>query len=225
MSKSRPNSEILFWRIVAPDGVRHDLPAGICATVNPNLPADLPPEVGLLLPGPQSSAPPPVADAVPANACAGVFLANPILNITTLTAELGARGIGWVANLPSLALHEPGFRGSLADVGLGFEREIEAMRLLRSAGLCVVAVVATPGDAEMSMDLGAGALLAVPPASAFKSGFPSARARAGQVAELRGGVPNIPIPVLGLLTDAEVSLRAAWPEGLDGGLCRPLPLQ
>ena len=51
------------------------------------------------------------------------------------------------------------------------------------------------------------------------------RARAEQIARLRAGFPELRLPLLGLLTEAEGRLPATWPPGLDAGLIRPSMLK
>lgn len=189
------------------------------------MPEQMPPEVALLLPGPHSAAPLPAKDRLPRGAGFGVFLANPILHIATLARELRAREITWIANLPSVIQHDEDFLRHLNDVGLGFAKEATLMRLLREAGLRVLAAVADAGQARQAAELGAEALVLLPPVAAFEAGFPSMRERTEQIARLRAGLPELRLPLLGLITEAEGRLPATWPPGLDAGLIRPSPLK
>ena len=225
MSNFYQKSNILFWRIEAGSGLRQALPNGICTPDTPDISGQMPPEVALLLPGPHSAAALPDKDRLPRGAGFGVFLANPILNITTLARELRAREIEWVANLPSVIQHDEDFLRHLNDVGLGFEKETALMSLLCDSGLRVLAAVADAGQARQAAELGAAALVALPPVAAFEAGFPSMRERAEQVARLRSGFPALRLPLLGLLSKAEGRLPATWPDDLDGGLIRPSPVK
>ncbi len=225
MSNFYQKSNILFWRIEPGSDSRHALPNGICTPNTPDIPAQMPAEVALLLPGPHSAMPLPDKDSLPRGAGFGVFLANPILNISTLARELKLREIAWVANLPSVIQHDADFLRHLDDVGLGFEKEAALLAELREAGLRVLAAVASAPQARRAAGLGAEALLMLPPVAAFEAGFPSMRERAEQIARLRAGFPGLRLPVLGLLTKAEGRLQATWPEGLDAGLIRPSPVR
>ena len=225
MSKTCQKSNILFWRIESGSAPRQALPSGICTPGTPDLPEQMPPEVALLLPGPHSAAPLPAKDRLPRGAGFGVFLANPILHIASLARELRAREITWIANLPSVIQHDEDFLRHLNDVGLGFAKEAALLRLLREAGLRVLAAVADAGQARQAAELGAAALAVLPPVAAFEAGFPSMRERAEQIARLRAGFPELRLPLLGLLSKAEGRLPATWPPGLNAGLIRPSPVK
>ena len=224
MSKNHQKLNILFWPIEPGSGLRRALPNGICTPHTADIPGSMPPEVALLLPGSHSAAPLPAKGRLPPGAGFGVFLANPILHIASLARELRAREITWIANLPSVIQHDEDFLRHLNDVGLGFAKEAALLRLLREAGLRVLAAVADAGQARQAAALGAAALAVLPPVAAFEAGFPSMRQRAEQIARLRAGYPELRLPLLGLLSKAEGRLPATWPPGLDAGLIRPAPV-
>lgn len=216
MGNSGTDTEILFWRAVLAEGG----PSGICTAAGRAIPPWLPYEIGLLLPGPQSAGPAAMPADIPGNAALGVFLSNPLLNIGKLVEAVTSAGVRWVANLPTVAQHDPEFRGHLEDVGLGYGRETAGLRTLREAGLKTIAAVATAEDAE-SAAIDADMILVVPDVSAYGAGFPSAGVRSAQIAEVRRACPGYAKPLLGMLTEAEHRLPSTWPAGVDGGVIRP----
>ncbi len=222
MGNFNPISEFLFWQVVPRADSEFSLPCGIWTASPPkNMPQQMPPEAALLLPGPHCSSPWPDSNKMPAGSALGMFVANPVLNTVTLSRDLKAAGIEWIANIPSLAQHEADFRRDLSDVGIGTELEANVLTLLCDAGFRVMAVVGTADDAKRAVQTGASALLALPPVGSYETGFPSTRVRAGQIARIRSAFSALDLPVLGLLTKAEYPLQTTWPNGFDAGVVRP----
>lgn len=218
------NDKILFWKIIASTVEREALPKGIYTQRNTIASPRMPPEVALLLPGQHCGPNRLELSKIPTNCAVGDFFANPVLNIHKLIQVLKSNNITWVTNLPSLSQHDTEFRHNLAEVGIGYEMEINALSQIKRAGIKIIAAAGTPADADLAKDLDLDALLVIPPVDAFETGFPSTFKRAAQIKIIRNTGISSEIALLGLVTQAENALVSTWPKGLDGAVMRPQPL-
>lgn len=220
------DSHLLRWEIVPVPGVA-DLPAAIITQGAPFEHDGMPAEVGMLLPandGPTAlvdrlvDRPGQVLDVV-----TGLFLASAFFNLRVEASRLAAAGCRWVANLPSVDLHDPEFTAQLADVGLDRDREIAALAAFRERGFAIAAVAVDEAGARAAAAIEPDAVIVMPRVGDFAAGFPSLRQRQSAVqavartlaaSDWRGRL-------LGLGESRDVESRELWPQGLDALVCRP----
>ena len=218
------NVDFLFWEIVGHSRLLANLPSGILTPNNSNLDDQIPPEIGLLLPGPQAEVSLPSQDHLGHNAAVGLFLADPTINRKIIANAIQQHSNPWITNLPSVTQHDLGFRQTLEDVSLGASLEFDVLEYLSQIGLKILALVQNTDDARMALQSGADALLVFPPTAAFEWGFPSAQSREQQITDIRSALTGLKVPLLGLLDVGERSLPLTWPSGLDAGVLRPRSL-
>jgi len=221
MGNFKREEKNLFWQISLKDRDSTDSPDGIFTRSNPVSSPQMPPEIALLLPGRHCDPRGLVLGPIPESAALGEFLANPVINVPKLILNLRERGTAWVANLPSLSQHDDEFRQSLSDVALSYDREVANLARIKAAGFKTIATVCTASDASRAVEVGVDALFAMPAVSAFEVGFPSIRHRSDQIESIRTVLPELNIPLLGLVNKAEAAFPTTWPKGLDGAVQRP----
>lgn len=187
----------------------------------------MPEEVAILLPtnqGPTGLIENMVTDpAACHNAILGLFLASPFLNVAVESTRLRRAGIDWIANLPSVGQHDEEFSQQLADVGLGFDRELECLAQFHSEGFRIAAVVADARTASAAAAIEPEAMIVLPRVADYAAGFPSLRQRSTavqSVADAAGAAGWAGI-LLGLGESREADSKSLWPNRLDGFVCRP----
>ncbi len=197
------------------------MPAHILASSNPALPDEVPLEISLLLPGCQAddSLQFPFDDG--RSYSMGIFLANPTLNIQSLSKSMIKNGVSWISNFPTVMQHDAAFRMSLEEVNLGPNLELSRIQELTDTGINVLACVCEPDDAYGAVAAGAKALLVLPTTRAFAHGFPSAAKRQQQLRDIRDSLSNPEMPLLGLITRSEADLPVTWPKYMDAAVVRP----
>lgn len=220
----------LIWRIV-PRISRPTSHAGVPGSILTIAPAfaheSMPHEVAILLPtnpGPTRlieqlvAAPPATHDLI-----LGLFLASPFLNVKVESARLLRAGFQWIANVPSVVQQDEEFSQQLADVGLGFDRELECLAKFRSEGLRTMAVVADARTAAAAAAIDPDVMTVLPRIADFAAGFPSLRQRGTAVQKIAEAVRHVGWkgPLLGLGELREADNERLWPTGLDGLVCRP----
>lgn len=220
----------LLWRIV-PRTSHPSSTAAIPDSILTIAPAfaheSMPHEVAILLPtnpGPTRlieqlvAAPPAPHDLV-----LGLFLASPFLNVKVESARLLRAGFRWIANLPSVVQQDEEFSQQLADVGLGFERELECLAQFRSEGFRTMAVVADARTAATAAAIDPDLMTVLPRTADFAAGFPSLRQRSTAVQAISEAVRQAGWagPLLGLGEPREAENERLWPTRLDGLVCRP----
>jgi len=225
-----PQADHLQWPIVP--GNREAagaaaLPAGILTTGPPFRHESMPHEVTILLP--TNRGPGPLIEAVLAqpallaNTILGLFLASPFLNVKLESARLARAGCGWITNLPSVVQQDEEFSRQLADVGLGFDRELESLAQFRAAGFRVAAVVADARSAAAAAAIDPEAMIVLPRVADFAAGFPSLRQRSSAVQAVADAArgKGWSGALLGLGEAGEANNPGLWPHPLDGFVCRP----
>ncbi|MCZ7596659.1 MAG: hypothetical protein M5U09_01305 [Gammaproteobacteria bacterium] len=129
--------------------------------------------------------------------------------------RLAAAGCRWVANLPSVDLHDPEFTAQVADVGLDRDREIAALAAFRERGFAIAAVAVDEAGARAAAAIEPDAVIVMPRVGDFAAGFPSLRQRQSAVqavartlaaSDWRGRL-------LGLGESRDVESRELWPQG------------
>lgn len=78
---------------------------------------------------------------------AAVFAADPFLHRPSLAKSLRNAGVSGVANFPPSHHLGEGFDAGLDEVGLGFERDLDLLRWLKSEGFQTACFAATPSQA------------------------------------------------------------------------------
>lgn len=224
--------EMLSWKIVLREDIRvreANIPEQVL-TIAPAFQHDnMPLEVSLLLPtsmGPrhflkkinQNS---PVSE----NAILGLFLNDPLLNITTEKSRLRQSGFQWIANLPSVEQQDHEFAQQLSDVGIDRQREFDLLDRLKSEDFKIAVVVsdstAIPSVVKIDPDI----IIVIPKVSDFAAGFPSPRQRSQAALDVfhasqERGWSGI---LLGFGDHSEIDHERLWPNCVHGLLCRPLP--
>lgn len=153
----------------------------------------------------------------------GLFLASPFLNVRLESTRLHGAGYRWISNLPSVVQHDEEFSQQLADVELGFERELEYLALFRARGFRTAAVVADARTAAAAAGIQPDAMIVLPRVADYAAGFPSLRQRGTAVQSVadaagRAGWSGL---LLGLGEAGEADNEGLWPAALDGLVCRP----
>lgn len=219
------DSAVLRWPIVAWDK-EASLPSAILterpAIVSPAVPV----EIGLMLPAKAGREGLPTGPEIPNDengGALGLFLSSPFLNLDRIIPRLQAASMRCVSNFPTVGFQDPEFARQLSDVGFDPGLELRKAKCLIEAGFDWLAVVADPAYAEVFLDAGPTAVLAMPNLRDFTAGFPSPRVRTElattilNVAKSR----NIDLPVLGYGQAEEAERSSLWPKGVAGLVVRP----
>ena len=151
----------------------------------------------------------------------GLFLNDPFLNVPNVIAELKNCSVTWVANLPSVAQHDPAFQEQLRDVGFTMSRELDVLAQFRAGGLKTLAVVSAPEHCASLAGQPTDALLRIPTTSDIQISFPSEAQRLTAANEIVAALEECgqKTPVLYMVTKAEFSRVDA------AAMCRPVPAQ
>ena len=91
---------------------------------------------------------------------AGVFAADPTREMAHFLRELIDLGFSGVINFPSIAWVEGELRAGLESSGLGFQREVDMIRIAGEAGLFTLAYVFTPDEAIAMAKAGVDSVVA-----------------------------------------------------------------
>ncbi len=91
---------------------------------------------------------------------AGVFAADPTREMDHFLRELIDLGFSGVINFPSIAWVEGELRAGLESSGLGFEREVNMIKIAGEAGLFTLAYVFTPEEASAMAKAGVDSVVA-----------------------------------------------------------------
>lgn len=224
---------MLSWKIVLRENIRvreANIPEQVL-TIAPAFQHDnMPLEVSLLLPtsmGPrhflkeinQNTS---VSDS----AILGLFLNDPLLNITTEKSRLLQSGFQWIANLPSVEQQDHEFAQQLSDVGIDRQREFDHLERLKSEGFKIAVVLSDSAAVPSVVKINPEIIIVVPRVSDFAAGFASPRQRnqaaqdVFQATQILGwsGI------LLGYGDHSEIDHERLWPNCVHGLLCRPLPV-
>jgi predicted TIM-barrel enzyme len=91
---------------------------------------------------------------------AGVFASDPTREIARLLGELKAIGFSGVINFPAVAWLEGELREGLESSGLGFQREVDMIRLARETEFFTLAYVFTSEQAATMVEAGVDCVVA-----------------------------------------------------------------
>lgn len=100
----------------------------------------------------------PVARTVPV--LAGVNGTDPTRDLSIFLDEVRDAGFSGVNNFPTVGLFDGRIRQELEASGLGFDREVEMIRLAHDKGLFTAVYVFTPEEASAMVQVGADAVIA-----------------------------------------------------------------
>jgi len=90
----------------------------------------------------------------------GAFPSDPYTHIEYLLKQLFENGFSGINNFPSVGLIDGTFRQALEENGLGFNQEVELIRMAHQAGLFTVAFVFNPEQAREMSKAGADIICA-----------------------------------------------------------------
>lgn len=85
----------------------------------------------------------------------GVFVQDPCIHLYEYLQKIQTYGFSGIINYPSVGFFEGKFRKALENAGLGYEKEVEAVRLAHFLGLFTVAYVFDADQAEEMTKAGA----------------------------------------------------------------------
>ncbi len=221
---------VMEWRLTLRAGSRWKdlgLPSAVLSIAPGFLDPDMPAELGILLPnvggcGDLIAHVERVPEAL-TDAALGLFLADPLLNVSVTAQRLKSVGAGWIANLPSVAQHDPELLQMLEDVGLDHPLETARLSDLQGSGLSAIAVATGGGTAASIAAVDPAAIFILPRVRDFAAGFPSPRQRGAAVREAATAAhaTGWKGPILALAASNEADHEVLWPDGCDGIVCRP----
>lgn len=84
----------------------------------------------------------------------GASAFDPRADLAALVANIRREGFAGMANFPTAIHLDPQLQVGLARLGLGFEREVEMLRLAKRAGLITVGYIRTAAQAERMVEAG-----------------------------------------------------------------------
>jgi len=158
------------------------------------------------------------ADTEMSKRVAGLFLADPFLNMTPIAKDLERAGVGWICNLPSVDQQDEDFYAQLSDVGLDRGRELERLQAFRDRGFQIAVVVTHQGGSAAALALRPDAILCLPRVIDFAAGFPSLLQR-GHICDSvaqQGKNSGWDGPILMLGKPDEADHPRIWPDSADG---------
>jgi predicted TIM-barrel enzyme len=91
---------------------------------------------------------------------AGVCGTDPFRNMRVLLEDLRRAGFSGVQNFPTVGLFEGRFRVNLEETGMGFDREVEMIRIAREMDLFTSPYAFTPQEAKDLVSVGADLVVA-----------------------------------------------------------------
>ena len=90
---------------------------------------------------------------------AGVCGTDPFRRMPVFIDELVRMGFSGIQNFPTVGLYDGNFRANLEETGMGYELEVELVRLCRERDILTAPYVFTPGDARNMAEAGADVLV------------------------------------------------------------------
>ena len=91
---------------------------------------------------------------------AGVCGTDPLRSMDRFLAQVKGIGFSGVQNFPTVGLIDGNFRANLEETGMGYDKEVEMIRLARRADLFTSPYVFDTADAERMADAGADVVVA-----------------------------------------------------------------
>ncbi|MHC8517861.1 phosphoenolpyruvate hydrolase family protein [Sporosarcina sp. ITBMC105] len=87
--------------------------------------------------------------------CFGLCATDPTISLDSFIDDIQSKGFAGINNFPSVGLFDGQFGEALAEQGMSYALEVEAIRLASAKGLFTVAFVFTPQQAEAMIQAGA----------------------------------------------------------------------
>ncbi len=91
---------------------------------------------------------------------AGVCASDPFRNMSTFLNEVKQRGFAGVQNFPTVGLIDGSFRANLEETGMGYDCEVEMVRLAAERDMLTTPYAFTPAEAERMTAAGADIVVA-----------------------------------------------------------------
>ena len=91
---------------------------------------------------------------------AGVCASDPFRLMPQFLDEIQATGFAGVQNFPTVGLIDGSFRANLEETGMGYDKEVEMIRLAREKDLLTTPYAFNPSEAEQMADAGADFIVA-----------------------------------------------------------------
>src|SRR5579862_4234669 len=119
---------------------------------------------------------------------AGVCATDPLRMMETFLQEIRATGAAGVLNYPSVGLVDGSFRKTIEDAKLGYDREVEMIRIASRMDLITAALAFTPEEARRMTEAGADLIVAHPGFADRKSAGAVLSAIAAAARESKKGI-------------------------------------
>ncbi|HEV3026446.1 MAG TPA: phosphoenolpyruvate hydrolase family protein [Planctomycetota bacterium] len=119
---------------------------------------------------------------------AAVCATDPLRMMEMFLQEIKAAGAAGVENSPSVGLVDGSFRKTLEDTRLGYDREVEMIRIAAALDLVTAALAFSPEDARRMAEAGADLIIAHPGFAEGKSAGMVVSAIAAAAREEKKGI-------------------------------------
>ena len=91
---------------------------------------------------------------------AGVCASDPFRQMDKFLDQVKAEGFAGIQNFPTVGLIDGSFRANLEETGMGYDREVELVKLAREKDLLTTPYAFTPEEAELMTEVGADVIVA-----------------------------------------------------------------
>lgn len=91
---------------------------------------------------------------------AGVCASDPFRQMDKFLDQVKAEGFAGIQNFPTVGLIDGSFRANLEETGMGYDREVELVKLAREKNLLTTPYAFTPEEAERMTEVGADVIVA-----------------------------------------------------------------
>ncbi len=91
---------------------------------------------------------------------AGVCASDPFRQMDKFLDQVKAEGFAGIQNFPTVGLIDGSFRANLEETGIGYDREVELVKLAREKNLLTTPYAFTPEEAERMTEVGADVIVA-----------------------------------------------------------------
>ena len=91
---------------------------------------------------------------------AGVCASDPFRQMDKFLDQVKAEGFAGIQNFPTVGLIDGSFRANLEETGMGYDREVELIKLAREKNLLTTPYAFTPEEAERMTEVGADVIVA-----------------------------------------------------------------
>ena len=122
-------------------------------------------------------------------AVTGLLVTDPAIKFERTIKSMKAANNRWVANLPTIGLHDAEFKSFLNEVALGVPAEIDILAKFKAHGIKIMAVLADFSEAKAMAKLNPDAVLIMPKVSDYLDGWPSLATRVENERTIRVSIP------------------------------------